>query len=83
MCIAKCYTAKKHCERLCALRQQNCGMTAKRGARYDDSDYKNARRRGKSIASFYNSGHNCNTACQCRPAFNTCYSACGGAVYEQ
>jgi hypothetical protein len=62
MCVARCLTAKKHCEKLCKLREQNCMMKTQ-------NKNTNSRR--------------CQVACQCRPAFNTCYSACDGAVYEK
>jgi len=86
MCIAQCYNAKTHCEQLCKLHHENCIAMERREARHDYQEYKRDRRHDnkpidRDRASFDRS-YTCNTTCQCKPAFNTCYSACGGTVHE-
>lgn len=87
LCISQCLTAKSHCQRLCTLREQNCRTAAKKDADEAYREYKYEERyagkRPKSRRSEFDRDYMCRSTCQCKPAFNTCYRACGGTVYEK
>lgn len=87
MCVSQCSSAKSNCQKLCTLREQNCRKAATVDARdkYQQYQYESryAGKREKSKASDFDHSYRCSKSCQCRPAFNTCYNACGGSVTEK
>lgn len=83
-CIAQCWQGRNSCEQICSLKNPRCAAEARVDAQTRYSDYVRQRQaKGlpvtKSLKDFQRTAQ-CFHSCNCIPAFNTCYSACGGYV---
>lgn len=83
-CIAQCWQGRNSCEQFCALKNPTCAAEARVDANTRYNDYVRSRRAKdlpikKSLKDFQRTAQ-CFHSCNCIPAFNTCYSACGGMV---
>lgn len=84
-CAASCKIASTKCVEICALKNSICRSEMRRTAESNYNAYKMRRQAtnskvGKSLDDFMRTA-GCVHSCNCIPAFNTCYSACGGKVY--
>ena len=84
-CVKRCKTALNSCTQICALKDERCAVELKENATQSYSDYVSYRkakkwRIRKSYKDFYRNA-SCEHSCNCVPAYNTCYRACGGTVY--
>ena len=84
-CIARCMVGKNSCEQLCLLKNPSCWIRAKQQAQIAFDLYKQQQRaKGQRIRKRlkdFKQDNDCKHACNCTPAYNTCYTACGGEVY--
>lgn len=83
-CIAQCWQGRNSCEQICALKNPTCAAEARTDALTRYNDYLRQRRAKnlpvtKSLKDFQRTAQ-CRHSCNCVPAFNMCYSACGGIV---
>lgn len=83
-CISQCWQGRNSCEQFCALKNPTCAAEAREDANTRYNDYLRARRAQgqpvkKSLKDFQRTAQ-CFHSCNCIPAFNTCYAACGGTV---
>ncbi len=86
-CITQCVQNQSRCEQMCQRKNDRCHREAQREAIYQFDAYVRERQaRGekveKNVRDFEYTG-SCNDSCNCQPAFQTCYSACGGQVIER
>lgn len=84
-CVSQCKVASNSCMQFCALKNSTCRseMQSKAASRY--TAYKMQRHaQGLPVKKSYENFErttSCAHSCNCIPAYNTCYSACGGRVY--
>lgn len=83
-CIAQCWQGRNSCQQFCALKNPTCAAEAKQDANTRYNDYtRKQHAKGlpvtKTLKDFQRTAQ-CRHSCHCVPAFNTCYSACGGYV---
>lgn len=88
MCVNQCVQAKTICKQMCDMRNENCRSRARQDALYEFEIYKRDRRAhgksvDKSISDFDRSFFNCNQSCDCTSAYHSCYTSCGGQIYER
>lgn len=86
-CTAQCWQGKNSCQQICAMKNSTCRAEAHENATLRYEQYKKQRLvQGqplkKSFQNFQRTA-SCKHACHCVPAFNTCYTACGGQVTER
>lgn len=84
-CISQCKVASNSCMQICALKNRTCRSEMQQNASERYMTYKMQRRSQglpakKSLDDFMRTS-TCEHSCNCVPAFNTCYRACGGGVY--
>lgn len=83
-CIASCKGASNACMQICAMKNTTCRSEKERNATQRFTAYKMQRQASglpvtKSFEDFVRTA-SCEHSCNCIPAYNTCYSACGGYV---
>ena len=83
-CAMRCKTAQKSCMQICGLKESTCRDELKENATLAYNAYvakckANNWRVRKSYNDFYRNA-TCQHSCNCIPAYNTCYRACGGTV---
>lgn len=84
-CAASCKIASNKCMEICALKNSTCRREMQQNATRNFNQYKMTRQAAslpvrKSVDDFMRTA-GCAHSCNCIPAYNTCYSACGGKVY--
>lgn len=84
-CTSSCKVASNSCMQICALKNRTCRSEMQSNASRRYMTYKMTRREqglpvNKSYADIERTT-SCEHSCNCIPAYNTCYSACGGRVY--
>lgn len=84
-CISSCKVASNSCMQICALKNRTCRSEMQSNATQRYTTYKIARReQGQPVKKTYDDflrTTSCEHSCNCIPAYNTCYRACGGRVY--
>lgn len=83
-CIAKCKVASNSCMQFCAMKNSTCRAERNDNASARYTSYKATRQSQglpvkKSYEDFLRTS-SCEHSCNCIPAYNTCYRACGGVV---
>lgn len=83
-CVARCLKGKSYCEQLCLWKNQGCWTRQRQRAQADFDYYKQLQLSAghkvrKRLRDFEDTSV-CRQACNCLPAYNTCYRACGGSV---
>ncbi len=83
-CISQCWTGRNACQQICALKNPTCAREAAKDANTRYNDYlRQQQAKGlpikKSLKDFQRTAQ-CRHSCNCIPAFNMCYTACGGYV---
>lgn len=83
-CATRCKIALRSCMQICGLRDSTCADELKENATQAYNAYvarckANKWRIRKSFNDFYRNA-TCQHSCNCIPAYNTCYQACGGTV---
>ena len=87
MCISQCQQNKMMCEQMNASRKDACLSKARQDALYEFEIYKLQREKekksiDKTPRSFERTWQ-CNQDSQCKASFNSCYTTCGGDIYER
>jgi len=85
-CAAQCMQGKSSCLQICDLKNLRCVQRVHQDAEYRYQQYRQTQlsrgaRVTKSLRQFEDRTE-CRKSCTCRVTFNTCYSACGGQVFE-
>jgi len=84
-CINSCKVATNSCMQICAMTNRTCRLEKESNATRRYTAYK-AQRQAKGLPvkkkfeDFVRTS-SCQHSCNCLPAYNTCYSACGGSVF--
>lgn len=84
-CVASCKVANNSCMTICSLKNSTCRREKQTNATLRYTEYRSQRQAQglpvkKSLDDFIRTT-GCEHSCNCVPAYNTCYSACGGKVY--
>lgn len=84
-CISQCKVAYNSCMTICALKNSTCRKEKQYNASLRYSEYTQSRHAQglpvkKTLDDFIRTT-SCEHSCNCVPAYNTCYRACGGKVY--
>lgn len=84
-CVSQCKVASNSCMQICALKNRTCRSEMQENATERYMTYKMSRRSqrlpiNKTYRDFERTT-SCEHSCNCIPAYNTCYRACGGRVY--
>lgn len=85
-CVNRCQQAFNSCVQICALKNDVCRAELKENAIELLDDYEAKRqtrglRKSKKTYKDFLRRATCDHSCNCVPAYNTCYRACGGKVY--
>lgn len=84
-CVSQCKVASNSCMQICALKNRTCRSEMQDNASERYMKYKMTRRaQGQPVKKSYDDflrTTSCEHSCNCIPAYNTCYRACGGKVY--
>lgn len=84
-CISQCKIASNSCMQICALKNRTCRSEMQTNATRRYMIYKAQRhQQGLPVKKSYEDFErttSCEHSCNCIPAYNTCYSACGGRIY--
>lgn len=84
MCISQCLQNKSICEQSCQVSNENCKERAHEDALLQYATYRADQARNnqpiKKSVNDFDTSYRCNQSCDCAPAFNSCYSACGGQI---
>lgn len=83
-CVASCKVASNSCTQFCAMKNSTCRAERDANATRRYTSYKAGREaEGKRVVKTYDDfarTSSCEHPCNCVPAYNTCYRACGGIV---
>jgi hypothetical protein len=84
-CASQCYAGKSACQRICLLKNPNCGVRSYADASAAFEKYKRQQRaQGKKVRKQlrdFEQSEDCKNVCHCTAAYNTCYTSCGGQVH--
>jgi hypothetical protein len=78
-CVAQCRMGLSQCQNSCRAANQNCQSQQL----IADDIASRHRHHHRDDAAFYGPSYDCYQNCNCRQAYNDCYTDCGGQVDTQ